>query len=85
MSTWPIQDAKERFGELFRACLVDGPQMVSECGSEAAVLVSVGEWRRLTAPDRPSLKQLLLAKQGCSDLLVPTRGHTRRRTPLAAR
>ena len=85
MSTWPIQDAKERFSEFIGVCLVDGPQMVSKYGSEAAVLVATSEWRRLTAASRPSLKQLLLAKQGCSDLLVPTRGHTRRRTPLAAR
>jgi antitoxin Phd len=61
MKTWPVQDAKARFSEFLEACIVDGPQMVSKRGVEAAVLVPVQEWRRLQAAARPSLKQLLLS------------------------
>jgi prevent-host-death family protein len=79
MHTWPVQDAKARFSEFLEACLHEGPQMVTKRGTEAAVLVPVQEWRRLQSSARPSIKQLLLADQGRSELLVPERGHAQRR------
>ena len=85
MRTWPIQDAKARFSEFLETCLVEGPQMVSKRGSEAAVLVPVDEWHRLKAAARPSLKQLLLADEGRTGLVVPARGAARRRPPSPAR
>ena len=60
-------------------CIADGPQMVTKRGTEAAVLVPVGEWRTLQAAARPSLKQLLLSDVGRTDLLTPQRGVARRR------
>ena len=84
MQKWPIQDAKARFSELVQACINDGPQMVTRRGAEAAVLVPVGEWRRLQAAARPSLKALLLLDVGRAEFLVPPRGNARRRTPAAA-
>ncbi|MFT3719168.1 type II toxin-antitoxin system Phd/YefM family antitoxin [Pseudorhodoferax sp.] len=83
MQTWPIQDAKARFSEFLETCLAEGPQMVTKRGTEAAVLVSVEEWRRLQAAARPSLKQLLLSDQGRAELVVPPRGAARRRAPMA--
>lgn len=85
MQTWPIQDAKARFSEFLETCLAQGPQMVTKRGSEAAVLVSVDEWRRLQAAARPSLKQLLLSERGRAELALPARGHARRRAPSGAR
>lgn len=79
MNTWPVQDAKARFSEFLEACISEGPQMVTKRGTEAAVLVPVEEWRRLSANARPSLKQLLLDEAGRTDLLVPPRGTQRRR------
>lgn len=78
MKTWPVQDAKARFSEFLQACIVDGPQMVSKRGAEAAVLVPVEEWRRLQAAARPSLKQLLLSDVGRSESLIPPRRVARR-------
>lgn len=83
MHTWPVQEAKARFSEFLDACLIEGPQLVTRRGAEAAVLVPVDEWRRLQAAARPSLKQLLLSDQARTDLLVPARGNARRRTPEA--
>lgn len=83
MHTWPVQDAKARFSEFLDACLIEGPQLVTRRGAEAAVLVPVDEWRRLQAAARPSLKQLLLSDQARTDVLVPARGHARRRMPEA--
>ena len=53
--------------------------MVTKRGEEAAVLVSVEEWRRLKAAARPSLKQLLLSDSARTELQIPERGHAKRR------
>ncbi len=79
MHTWPVQDAKARFSEFLDACLLEGPQMVTRRGAEAAVLVPVQEWRRLQSAARPSLKQLLLADQARIDMILPARGLAKRR------
>jgi antitoxin Phd len=79
MQTWPVQDAKARFCEFLDACLLEGPQMVTRRGTEAAVLVSVQEWRRLQSAARPSLKQLLLSDQTRIDLVVAPLGQAKRR------
>ena len=64
--------------------MADGPQLVTKRGAEAAVLVPVGEWRRLQAAARPGLKQLLVSDLGRSELLTPPRGTPRRRKLGAA-
>ena len=79
MRTWPVQDAKARFSEFLEACLLDGPQMVTRRGAEAAVLVPAVEWQRLHAAAKPSLKELLLSDKGRTELLIPPRGAARRR------
>lgn len=79
MKTWAVQDAKARFSEFLEACLVDGPQMVTRRGTEAAVLVPAEQWRRLEAAARPSLKELLLIDAARTDFLVPQRVLARRR------
>ena len=80
MHAWPVQDAKARFSEFLDACLVDGPQMVTRRGTEAAVLVPVQEWRRMQSATRPSLKQLLLSDQARTDMSLPPRGQAKRRS-----
>ena len=79
MRTWPVQEAKARFSEFLDACLLEGPQMVTRRGTEAAVLVSVQEWQRLQSAARPSLKELLLSDQARTDLVVAPRGQAKRR------
>ena len=79
MRTWPVQDAKARFSEFLDTCLLEGPQMVTRRGTEAAVLVSVQEWRRLQSAGRLSLKELLLSDQARTDLVVAPRGQAKRR------
>lgn len=79
MQIWPVQDAKARFSELLDACVSEGPQVVTRRGTETAVLVPMAEWRRLQAAARPTLKQLLMADAGRTDMLVPERGRARRR------
>jgi antitoxin Phd len=82
MRNWPVQDAKARFSELLDTCLREGPQLVTKRGAEAAVLVPVRDWRRLQRSARPTLKDLLLAKEPRADIPVPPRGRRRRRAPI---
>ncbi|MFM2112002.1 MAG: hypothetical protein RLZZ271_662 [Pseudomonadota bacterium] len=84
MQTWPVQDAKARFSEFLETCIANGPQMVSRRGTDAAVLVPLDMWQRLQATSRPSLKDLLLAREAPADLPIPPRGNARRRTSQAA-
>ena len=79
MTPWPVQYAKARFSELLDACQREGPQIVSRRGVDTAVLVPIEEWRRVQAAARPSLKQLLLASEARTEVLVPPRGRARPR------
>ena len=77
--TWQVQDAKARFSELLAASLAEGPQIVTKRGVEAAVLVSIDQWRRLEQMSRPDLKELLLAPEARTDTLTPPREQHRHR------
>lgn len=79
VKTWPVQDAKARFSELLDNCLAEGPQLVTRRGVDAAVLVPVEEWRRLTQNTRTSLKELLLSPSPRFEIPVPERGKFVRR------
>jgi prevent-host-death family protein len=79
MKTWPEHDAKARFAEFFEACLAEGPQLVTQRGAEAAVLVSAAEWQPLHAATKPSLKGLLLSNAARTEDLVPSRRNARQR------
>lgn len=78
MQTWPEQDAKARFSEFLDACLSKGPQTITRCGSETAVLLPMEEWRRLQAAASPSLKQILLMNSPRTEFLASERGRARR-------
>lgn len=71
--TWKLQDAKARFSEFLEASMKQGPQVVTRRGIEAAVLVPIGQWRRMEREARPTLKELLLAPEPKFDLQVPRR------------
>jgi antitoxin Phd len=81
MRTWPVQDAKARFGELLDTCLREGPQIVTKRGAEAAVLMPMGDWRRLQHAARPTLKELLLAEGPRMKIPLVRRGRRRRQAP----
>ncbi|MCZ7588394.1 MAG: type II toxin-antitoxin system Phd/YefM family antitoxin [Gaiella sp.] len=45
--TWQLQEAKQRFSEVVRRALDDGPQFVTRNGKSAVVVLDVREYRRL--------------------------------------
>jgi len=79
MKTWPVQDAKARFSEFLDACMTQGPQLVTRRGTEAAVLVPIAQWKRLSSAAKPTLKELLLTNAVRLDLEIPARGAALRR------
>ncbi len=78
---WPVQDAKARFSELLETSLREGPQIVTRRGVEEAVLVPLGEWRRLQESAQRTLKELLLSETPRAELPIPSRKTWRRRAP----
>lgn len=50
MKTWKLEDARNRFSEVVRRAMDQEPQLVTRHGREAAVVIGVEQYRRLTAP-----------------------------------
>lgn len=49
MRTWKLEDAKNRFSELVRRVLAQGPQRVTRRGRDAVIIMSAEEYERLIA------------------------------------
>jgi len=71
--SWQIFDAKARFSEFLDATLKDGPQIVTKRGVEAAVLISMDEWKHLKNLAKQAAPDPLLAPHGPRDLNIPSR------------
>lgn len=59
MSVWQIQEAKTHLSEVIEEANSNGPQIITRHGSERAVILSVAEYRALTA-HKPDLREYLL-------------------------
>lgn len=55
---WQLQEAKNKFSRLVELARQNGPQIVTRHGQEAAVLLSIDDYRRLVRP-ATSLVQFL--------------------------
>lgn len=55
---WQLQTAKQKLSEVVDRALAEGPQVISRHGRDTAVVVSIDDFRRLTADD--GLKAYLL-------------------------
>ncbi|HYK27812.1 MAG TPA: type II toxin-antitoxin system Phd/YefM family antitoxin [Streptosporangiaceae bacterium] len=64
---WQVQDAKQRFSEVVRAAQSDGPQIVTRHGEEVAVVIDIGEYRRLKG-ETVEFKEYLTSGPGFDDL-----------------
>jgi prevent-host-death family protein len=64
---WQLQEAKQRFSELVRRALYEGPQVVTRHGEEAVVVVAAREYRRL-AGGAPDFREFLLGGPDLSAL-----------------
>lgn len=66
---WQLQEAKQKFSQLVRRALKDGPQMVTRHGEEVVVVVAAKEFHRMTGK-RPDLKEVLLSGPPLDDLEI---------------
>jgi len=57
--SWQVQQAKQRFSELIRRTLDEGPQVVTRHGEAVVVVVSADEYRR-SQVQRADLAEFLL-------------------------
>ncbi|MCA1702413.1 MAG: type II toxin-antitoxin system prevent-host-death family antitoxin [Actinobacteria bacterium] len=64
---WQVQQAKQRFSELVRRTLDEGPQVVTRNGEEVVVVVAADEYRR-SQQDRPDFKEFLMSGPDLSQL-----------------
>jgi antitoxin Phd len=66
MTAWQVQEAKQRFSEVIRRALDEGPQVVTRHGEEVAVVIDITEYRRLRG-DSPDFSRFLLADPDWGD------------------
>jgi prevent-host-death family protein len=59
MALWQVQEAKTRLSEVIEEARGSGPQIITRHGRERAVLLSIEDYRALTA-HKPDLKEYLL-------------------------
>ena len=69
MGMWRVNDAKNRFSELIEEANSSGPQVITRHGNERAVVISIEEYRALTA-HKPDLKSYLLGGPKVDDLVI---------------
>lgn len=59
MAIWQVQQAKTRLSEVLSEANEKGPQIITKHGREQAVILSIADYRALTA-HKPNLKDYLL-------------------------
>jgi prevent-host-death family protein len=84
-------DITTRLADLVEAATKEGPQVLARDGVDAAVLISIEDWKHIEAgefwklkpdPVRRSLKEILLDPNGPHDIYIPPRGRYSRRKPI---
>ena len=56
---WQMQEAKARFAELVRKAGTEGPQVVTHRGVDAAVVLSMDEYKRLQPAKKSFVDHIL--------------------------
>ncbi|MER5442942.1 type II toxin-antitoxin system Phd/YefM family antitoxin [Streptomyces sp. NPDC002790] len=56
---WQVQEAKQKFSEVLRHAIADGPQIVTRHGEEFAVVLDIREYRKLKGEEQDFKEYLL--------------------------
>jgi prevent-host-death family protein len=67
--TWQLQEAKQRFSEVVRRALDEGPQFVTRNGKSAVVVLDIAEYRRLKGVPL-DFKEFLMTMPPIDDLEI---------------
>ncbi len=64
---WQLQEAKQRFSELVRLAIAEGPQTVTRHGQAVVVVIGADEYRRLIG-QKQDFKEFLRSMPDMSEL-----------------
>ena len=78
---WQLQEAKQRFSQLVRSAVDEGPQVVTRRGEEVVVVVSTAEFQRLSGRV-PDFKDFLLSLPDLDSLEIRRAGDVGRLVEL---
>lgn len=78
---WQLQEAKQRFSQLVRLALDDGPRVVTRRGEEVVVVLSAAEFKRISN-GVPDLRDYLLSGPDLSALDLERSGALARAVEL---
>jgi len=81
MAIWQVQEAKTHLSEVIDEAHSKGPQIITRHGSERAVVLSIADYRALTA-HKPDLKEYLLGGPKVDSFHVKRDRDTGRRISL---
>jgi len=81
MAAWQLQEAKTRLSEVIELAQSKGPQIITRHGRERAVILSVAEYRSLTA-HQPNLRDYLLGGPKVDDFEIKRTRDTGRKIAL---
>lgn len=81
MACWQVQEAKSRFSEVIEDARSKGPQIITRHGAERAVVLSIEDFRALTA-HKPGLKEYLLGGPKVDEFEVERSADTGREIAL---
>ena len=70
MAVWAVQEAKTRLSEVIEEANTKGPQIITRHGTERAVILSIAEYRALSA-HKPDLRAYLLGGPKVDSFDVP--------------
>ena len=68
MHTWQIQEAKNKFSEVVDKACEGDPQVITRRGAEVAVVISLAEYKRMSAPKQSLVEFLLNSPLAGSEL-----------------
>ncbi len=81
MARWQVQQAKAQLSEVIEEAQSKGPQVITRHGAERAVVLSIEDFRALTA-HKPGLKEYLLGGPKVDSFEIETDGDTGREIAL---
>lgn len=70
MGSWQMQEAKARLSELVESANTEGPQTITRHGAEQAVVLSMEDYKRLSAT-KDDFKEFLLGPPYVDDFVIP--------------
>jgi prevent-host-death family protein len=81
MAVWQVQEAKTKLSEVIEEANTKGPQIITRHGTERAVVLSIAEYRALSA-HKPDLRAYLLGGPKFDDFDIPRDRDTGREVTL---